>query len=326
MISIRKEHSTYNGNMIDYYVTRLAYEESISDIPIKLSRSIEYLNNRKGSFIGYSILESEREKFKKLGTYADRGNFTDGRARRLSRKISEKIGDWRYKYTPVTVESIIPKRIKAFIMECETHYFTGYGLPSHNCNFGIIYGMGPSSLIDDKYGIHTLADAEDFYNQFKGALPTLFQWIDRTQRSARRNGSVHTYFGRPRRLRSYYENHNVGFANRTATNTQIQGTAGDMLKIVMCRLWKNLLDNPEYRDDVRFMITIHDEIGYAVRRTRVHEIMSLIEENQTIVLKEWPVPIITEISAGTSIGNIFAFEKCEDSNSDLGYYYKPKLE
>ena len=86
------------------------------------------------------------------------------------------------------------------------------------------------------------------------------------------------------------------------------------------------MDNPDYRDDVRFMITIHDEIGYAVRRSRVYEIMDLIEKNQTIVLKEWPVPIITEISAGTSVGNIFAFEKYEDPNSKTGFYYRPKLD
>lgn len=231
-----------------------------------------------------------------------------------------------------------PVWMDAFVHGKDVHKSTAeklWGVENYNkdlrkrakgVNFGIIYGMGATSLIDEKYGINTLADAEDFYNQYKSALPTLFQWIDRVQRSARRNGTVSTYFGRPRRLRSYYENHNVGFANRTATNTQVQGTAGDMLKIVMCRLWSNLLDNPKYRDDVRFMITIHDEIGYAVRRTRVHEIMSLIEENQTIVLKEWPVPIITEISAGTSVGNIFAFEKCEDPNSELGFYYRPKLE
>ena len=193
-------------------------------------------------------------------------------------------------------------------------------------NFGVVYGMGASSLIDPHYGINTLAEAEEFFNNYKSALPTLFQWIDRVQRGARRKGSVSTYFGRPRRVKCYYDQHNAGFANRTAVNTQIQGTAGDMLKIVMCRLWNNLLDNPDYRDDVRFMITIHDEIGYAVRRSRVYEIMDLIEKNQTIVLKEWPVPIITEISAGTSVGNIFAFEKYEDPNSKTGFYYRPKLD
>ena len=93
----------------------------------------------------------------------------------------------------------------------------------------------------------------------------------------------------------------------------------------MCRLWDNLLNNPKYKDDVRFMITIHDEIGYSVKASRAHEIMDLIEKNQTIVLKEWPVPIITEASCGWSVGGLFAFEKVKDDNP-LGFKYYPKLD
>ena len=485
MLSINENHSKWKGKTVNYYVARMAYEEKVKEIPIRLSKSIKDLNNRKTSFIGYSILESEREKFKQFGTYKDRGNFTDGRARRLARGISEKIGDWRYEYTPVEVKSKKEKKIKAFIMECKTHYFVGNGIISRNCNFGIIYGMGAPSLVDEKYGIHTLEQAQEFFEQYKNALPELFQWIDRVQRRARRNGTVYTYFGRPRRVKGYYDAGNAGFANRTAVNTQIQGchlyhnlvltdkgykqigrlydefesihedmnkwdyrvwngfemcdffpvergkdvkyrlhfsngavvecdsrhkvkvlekegiykwvdvndlvegkdyvcfqkgityqctknedgsvvedytyhiitrvektdeevqtytlcvlnylhqyvceemisknTAGDILKIVMCRLWDNLLNNPKYKDDVRFMITIHDEIGYSVKASRAHEIMDQIEKNQTIVLKEWPVPIITEASCGWSVGGLFAFEKVKDDNP-LGFKYYPKLD
>lgn len=41
---------------------------------------------------------------------------------------------------------------------------------------------------------------------------------------------LQTFFGRPRRLRSYYENKQIGFANRSAGNTSVQGVAGDILK------------------------------------------------------------------------------------------------
>lgn len=98
-------------------------------------------------------------------------------------------------------------------------------------NFGVIYGMGAPSLIDPHYGISTLEEAEEFYNKYKNALPTLFQWIDRVQRRARRNGSVNTFFGRPRRVKGYYDAKKVGFANRTAINTMIQG----------CHVYDNLV-------------------------------------------------------------------------------------
>lgn len=193
-------------------------------------------------------------------------------------------------------------------------------------NFGVIYGMGAPSLIDPHYGISTLEEAEEFYNKYKSALPTLFQWIDRVQRRARRNGTVSTFFGRPRRVKGYYDTKKVGFANRTAINTMIQGTAGDMLKIVMCRLWGRLLNNPEYENDVAFRVTIHDEIQYACRASRCNEILGIIEDTQAMQLEQWPVKIETEGSIGWSMGSLFAWERVKDETSPCGYWYKPKLE
>ena len=190
--------------------------------------------------------------------------------------------------------------------------------------------MGPSSMVGKKFGIHSLPEAEEFYAKYKGKLSTLFQWIDRTQRRARKMGTTYTFFGRPRRLKSYYQNGNVGFANRTAVNTQIQGTAGDMLKLVMCRLWKNLYNNPEYENDISFMVTIHDEIGNRIRTSRANELVGLIEDNQTVKIKEWPIPIITEASLGWSIGSVFAFERVwhtdEKGNRTGEWHYEPKLD
>lgn len=192
------------------------------------------------------------------------------------------------------------------------------------CTFGVIYGMGPSGLVGSKFGISTLAEAEKFYNTYKGKLSTLFSWIARVQQRARRTGTVYTYLGRPRRVRGYYEEHNIGFANRTAVNTQIQGTAGDLLKLVMCRLWKNLLNNPEYMNDIAWRVTIHDEIGYSVRASRATELIAKIEDNQTIKLKEWPVTLLTEASIGWSMGSVFAVERVY--NDDGTFFYRPKLE
>lgn len=193
-------------------------------------------------------------------------------------------------------------------------------------NFGIVYGMGAPSMIDPKYGIHTLAEAEDFFNHYKKSLPTLFQWIDRKQRAGRKNGTVYTFFGRPRRVKGYFDNGNFSFANRTIINTQIQGSAADMLKLVICKLWTKLLDNPEYKNDVSWSCTIHDEIQYNVRATRCNEITALIEEYQSLKLDQWPIPIITEASIGWSSGGLFAFEKREDKSNPLGFQYWPKLD
>ena len=208
-------------------------------------------------------------------------------------------------------------------VECETHEYIDSCLISHN---SIIYGASAASFIDPLYKISTMAEAEEFYNNYKSKLPVLFQWIDMKQRQGRRNGTVYTYFGRPRRVKGYFDNGNASFANRTITNTSVQGTAADILKLVMIRLWKNLLNNPEYKDDVRFQCTIHDEIQYSVRASRINEILGLIEDNQTLRLKEWRVPITTEGSLGFSMGGLFAFERIFDNEEKTKWHYVPKLD
>ena len=105
-----------------------------------------------------------------------------------------------------------------------------------------------------------------------------------------------------------------------------KNTAGDMLKIVMCRLWGRLLNNPEYENDVAFRVTIHDEIQYACRASRCNEILGIIEDTQAMKLDQWPVKIETEGSIGWSMGSLFAWERVKDETSPCGYWYRPKLE
>ena len=327
----RKEDEDYK---VDYYSLRVSYDrELFSSVPIKNPKSIGYLKNRKVDSDSFNILENEVGKFKVLDFYKGNHkvleNFISRKSKTLSKNLVEKIGDWRKGYSSSKIVRITPKTVKAVCLECSTHVFKSMTV-SRNCNFGIIYGMGPSSMVGKKFGIHSLPEAEEFYAKYKGKLSTLFQWIDRTQRRARKMGTTYTFFGRPRRLKSYYQNGNVGFANRTAVNTQIQGTAGDMLKLVMCRLWKNLYNNPEYENDISFMVTIHDEIGNRIRTSRANELVGLIEDNQTVKIKEWPIPIITEASLGWSIGSVFAFERVwhtdENGNRTGEWHYEPKLD
>lgn len=207
----------------------------------------------------------------------------------------------------------------------EEHYNRDYRKMAKYANFSILYGASSHSLYaDSRYGFKSLQEAEDFYNKYKKALPTLFQWQDRLIYSARRKGMLQTFFGRPRRLRSYYENKQIGFANRSAGNTSVQGVAGDILKMVMIKLWKALFNNEEFKDDVAWRVAIHDEIGYTVRATKLMRILKIIKETQSVKLPEWPVEIITDPSVGWSMGRVYDFHMVED-DSELGYHFEPDL-
>lgn len=207
----------------------------------------------------------------------------------------------------------------------EEHYNRDYRKMAKYANFSILYGASSHSLYaDSRYGFKSLQEAEDFYNKYKKALPVLFQWQDRIISSAKRKGMIQTYFGRPRRLRSYYENRQIGFANRSAGNTSVQGVAGDILKMVMIKLWKALFNNDEYKNDVGWRVAIHDEIGYSIRATKLMEIMKLIKETQSVKLKDWPVEIMTDPSVGWSMGRVYDFHIVED-DTELGYHFEPDL-
>lgn len=207
----------------------------------------------------------------------------------------------------------------------EEHYNRDYRKMAKYANFSILYGASSHSLYaDSRYGFKSLQEAEDFYNKYKKALPTLFQWQDRLIYSARRKGMLQTFFGRPRRLRSYYENKQIGFANRSAGNTSVQGVAGDILKMVMIKLWRALFNNEEFKNDVAWRVAIHDEIGYTIRATKLMRILKIIKETQSIKLPEWPVEIITDPSVGWSMGRVYDFHMVED-DSELGYHFEPDL-
>lgn len=207
----------------------------------------------------------------------------------------------------------------------EEHYNRDYRKMAKYANFSILYGASSHSLYaDSRYGFKSLQEAEDFYNKYKKALPTLFQWQDRLIYSARRKGMLQTFFGRPRRLRSYYENKQIGFANRSAGNTSVQGVAGDILKMVMIKLWRALFNNEEFKNDVAWRVAIHDEIGYTIRATKLMHILKIIKETQSVKLPEWPVEIITDPSVGWSMGRVYDFHMVDD-DSELGYHFEPDL-
>lgn len=208
----------------------------------------------------------------------------------------------------------------------ESSYNKDYRKKAKIANFGILYGMTAKTFAENPDFGMTLSEAEEFCNKYKSALPTLFSWVDRIQASAKRVGTVYTPFGRPRRVRGYYDARNAAFGDRTAINTMIQGGASDILKFVMLKLWKNLLNRDEYRHDVSFGITVHDEIDFKVRTSRASEIGRIIETTMRFERDDWVVPLDVELSMGWSWGSVFAMEWIVTDKATGQGYYRPKLD
>lgn len=170
-------------------------------------------------------------------------------------------------------------------------------------SFGILYGASA-------YGFHnqfpdmTLEECEEFIEKFKAALPSIEAGQKASVRYAKKNGFVKTYFGRPRRVK-YYLNHPDrsmrSFGERTVKNTAVQGAAGDCLKLMIIRLWKELFSKyPE----VKWVGSIHDEITYIIPKSILRDALKIIKKCQTIKLPDWPVQLDCDISIGKSFGEL----------------------
>lgn len=176
-------------------------------------------------------------------------------------------------------------------------------------NFGLLYGMTARNF-RERFDM-TMSEAEEFVDQFKSSLPVLFKWVAGIERLGEERGTVSTMFGRPRRLKSWFDTGEwswINFAKRTAVNTMIQGTGADILKIVMIDVFKNFYNpsngNP-LTNYIRFKSTIHDEINYQIYKDKEHNydlFKKLVKRTMQLMrvkLPDWPFPM----EVGLSIGN-----------------------
>jgi len=179
-------------------------------------------------------------------------------------------------------------------------------------NFATLYG-GTAYTVAKQTGMSQSA-AEAFYNGLVRNHPTLFNWISRVQAFARQKGYTTTYFGRKRWLKKYYERVDrygrpdrkmIGFANRSAVNTAIQGTGAEVTRIAMVRVEKLRLKKGYSHKDMRLVIQLHDELTYLVRDEIVDDVIELITEGMEFKVKSWEV----QLSVGVKVGPIWGIQK-----------------
>ena len=161
-------------------------------------------------------------------------------------------------------------------------------------NFGLLFGAGPATLQKQavaQYGIDmNMGEAKEIVEGFREAYPTLYKW--QQDQGTRTTPAVHTALGRRRML--------VGFNDKYTTriNTQVQGTAGDIAKIAISKLWDSLLKAPA--DEARLIAMVHDEIVLEVKEGREEHWAALLKASMESAGGEIckKVPILAEVSWG----------------------------
>ena len=161
-------------------------------------------------------------------------------------------------------------------------------------NFGIVYGIsafGLAAQLGISQGEAKLY-IERYFERYKGVKT----FIEKTIESTRREGSVRTLFGRMRPIPDI-ESRNAnqrGFAERTAVNTPLQGTAADLIKLAMIAIDKKLT---EQKMRSRMVLQVHDELLFEVPEDETEAISTLVKHEMENVV-QLSVPIEADLSFG----------------------------
>jgi DNA polymerase-1 len=161
-------------------------------------------------------------------------------------------------------------------------------------NFGIVYGLSAFGL-SQQLGIEP-GDARKFIDAYFAKYAGVRAFIDATLDQARREGKVKTLFGRVRPIPDINsKNANQrGFAERTAVNTPLQGTAADLIKLAMIRI-----DDEIQKRSLKSRMTlqVHDELVFEVPEGEVEDIKRLVRE-QMESAHRLEVPLVVELGTG----------------------------
>jgi DNA polymerase-1 len=163
-------------------------------------------------------------------------------------------------------------------------------------NFGIVYGLSAFGL-SQSLGIEP-AEARRFIDAYFEKYAGVRKFREHVLEEARRTQRVTTLFGRVRPIPDINsKNANLrGFAERTAVNTPLQGTAADLIKIAMIRIDAELTERGLKS---RMTLQVHDELVFEVPEAEVDAMRSLVKERMERV-HALTVPLLVEIGVGTN--------------------------
>ena len=161
-------------------------------------------------------------------------------------------------------------------------------------NFATIYGQGAMAL-SRQLGI-TVEEAKSFIKQYFERFAGVRAWLDKTVEEARQRGFVETLFGRRRYIPELRDrNFSIrAFGERTATNSPLQGSAADLIKIAMIRIHA-ALKAANLR--TKMLLQVHDELVFEIPEGERSDAGALVKREMEGVVS-LRVPLVVTIGAG----------------------------
>lgn len=198
--------------------------------------------------------------------------------------------------------------LKAFIDEVDVHKATAaevFGVPldkveneqrraAKAINFGLIYGMSAFGLAK-QLGIGRY-EAQDYVNLYFERYPDVKNYMDRTREKAREQGYIETVFGRRLYLPEINARNGQArqYAERTAINAPMQGTAADIIKRAMINVDAALQSS---KLDAIVVMQVHDELVVEVAESQVEALSTLVREHMEAAA-DLSVKLVVDIGVG----------------------------
>ncbi|MCG0276501.1 MAG: DNA polymerase I [Thermosediminibacteraceae bacterium] len=200
------------------------------------------------------------------------------------------------------------KLIEAFVKGEDIHIRTAsevFGVPPEQVtpflrdrakavNFGIIYGISDYGLAQN-LGIST-SEAREYIESYFNRYPKVREYIRETIKNAKMKGYVTTILNRRRYIPDINSrNYNLrSFAERVAMNTPIQGSAADIIKVAMVKIYNHF---KEYGLKAKMLIQVHDELIFDVPKKELDLVKNIVKTDMenAIPLR---VPLVVDFKEG----------------------------
>ena len=170
-------------------------------------------------------------------------------------------------------------------------------------NFGIIYGISQYGLA--KQINVSNYEAEEFLNSYFAKFPEIKVYMDQTIKFCRKSGYVNNIFGRKSHFVNINDkNYNVrNFQERAAINAPIQGSAAEIMRLAMIRLYKKLSNQK-----TKMLLQIHDELIFETHKDEAKRVSKIIIEEMSSVAKSdqhsFSIPLTVDLNTGENWGTL----------------------
>ena len=173
-------------------------------------------------------------------------------------------------------------------------------------NFGIIYGISQYGLAK-QIGVSNI-EAKDFLNSYFLKFPEIKDYMESTIKFCRRSGYVNNIFGRRTHITGINDkNFNVrNFQERAAINAPIQGSASEIMRMAMIRIYEKFKEMKNL--ECKILLQIHDELIFEVKNGEAKKYSKIIQDEMSSVkdsdLHSFSIPLLVDVNVGDNWGEL----------------------